>query len=415
MRKYAFLGALISTLFLHAQNSGSNDDMEALRKWLRDKRMISVKEIGGDLSLSGEVRTEFQYASERNNDVQIYGSYSPLTIKRAPAAWDVEVNVMFDYRTDYTWASIKLEYDNDMGSGSGTLNKIKLERAYLGGHIIAGESFTFDAEIGRRFLYNLFESKLEFSSLFDGIMIRLQKTFEEIGNFYLNGGPFLISDLNNHYGYIAELGALRIANIGLNLKYSIIDWQKHFVSEPKNLRYNFLVSQFLVSYQCMPDWASGRLVKAYAATVYNHLAEGVPVTANQRANWGWDIGVAMGMVRKAGDWAIEIDYQWLQAQAVPDYDISGIGRGNLEGVGLYSTTLAASSNTATTLTTAIGNGNYQGIEIDALYAFTDNLTVEESFKFSRTLNVFHTGSGESELRAPNITYKIFETEFIYGF
>jgi len=411
MRKVAFFGVLFSTLFLHAQNNSSNDDMEALRKWLRDKRMISVKEIGGDLSISGEVRAEFQYANERKNDIQQYGTKAPVTAPRAAAAWDVEVNLMLDYRTDYTWASIKIEYDNDMGSGTGTLNKLKVERAYLGGRIVPGETFILDAEIGRRFLYNSFESKLEFSSLFDGILIRLSKTFDSIGNFYLNGGPFLINDLDSHYGYVAELGALRIANLGLNLKYSIIDWRKHYPSAVKNRRYDFLVSQLLVSYLCNPTWASGKLVKAYAMGVVNHLAEGVAVTAYQRANWGWDVGFAIGMVRKQGDWAIEVDYQWLQAQAVPDYDISGIGRGNVEGVGLYSTTLAASSNTATTISTAVGNGNFQGIQFDALYAFTDNLTMEQSFKISHTLNIFSDSSG----KAPNITYKFFETEFIYGF
>jgi hypothetical protein len=28
-------------------------DMEALRRWLQDKRFVSLKEIGGDLSISG--------------------------------------------------------------------------------------------------------------------------------------------------------------------------------------------------------------------------------------------------------------------------------------------------------------------------------------------------------------------------
>ena len=40
------------------------NDMEALRRWLQDKRFVSLKEIGGDLSISGEVRTEAQYTNE---------------------------------------------------------------------------------------------------------------------------------------------------------------------------------------------------------------------------------------------------------------------------------------------------------------------------------------------------------------
>ncbi len=40
-------------------------DMEALRRWLQDKRLVSLKELGGDLSVSGEVRSEMKYTNER--------------------------------------------------------------------------------------------------------------------------------------------------------------------------------------------------------------------------------------------------------------------------------------------------------------------------------------------------------------
>ncbi|MBU6384297.1 MAG: hypothetical protein KGR16_08315, partial [Verrucomicrobia bacterium] len=143
------------------------DDMEALRRWIRDKRFITVKEIGGDLSLSGEVRTEFQDTNEVKAGIRQRGKGAATT--KPQYAWDVEVNLMVDYRTDRTWAAIKLEFDDDMGTSSGTVNRIRLEKAYLGGRIIPGDTFTFDAELGRRYLFNVFDSKLEFSSLFDGV------------------------------------------------------------------------------------------------------------------------------------------------------------------------------------------------------------------------------------------------------
>ena len=49
------------------------DDMDALRRWIRDKRLVTVKEIGGDLSISGEVRTEFQDTSEVRNGIRQRG------------------------------------------------------------------------------------------------------------------------------------------------------------------------------------------------------------------------------------------------------------------------------------------------------------------------------------------------------
>jgi hypothetical protein len=381
------------------------DDMEALRRWIRDKRMVSVKEIGGDLSLSGEVRTEFQDTTETRNGIRQRGQGGVLD--RPQYAWDVEVNIMIDYRTDRTWAAIKLEFDDDMGQRSGTIDRIKLEKAYLGGRLVPGDTFTMDAELGRRFLYNVYDSKLEFASLFDGVLFRFNKAWPAIGDFYINPGVLLVDDKTNHYAYVAELGGLRIANVGLNLKYSIIDWHKPYANELNNLRYNYLVSQFLFNYLCYPDWIGKKLIKVYAAGLTNHLASGVVQTNFEKQNWGWYAGLSIGLVKKQYDWAIDVNYQWCQAQAVPDFDSSGIGRGNGAGIGFY--TLAGNGDPAkgaTTNLTAVGGTNFQGFELESLYAFTDNLTVQQSFKYTNTLN---------KSIGPDLKYRQYEVEFIYAF
>lgn len=381
------------------------DDMEALRRWIRDKRLVTVKEIGGDLSLSGEVRTEFQDTSEVKNGVRQRGTGG--AVNKPQYAWDVEVNIMIDYRTDRTWAAIKVEFDNDMGQRSGTVDKIRLEKAYLGGRIVPGDTFTFDTEIGRRYLFNVYDSKLEFSSLFDGVLFRFNKAWSSIGDFYFNPGALLVDDKVNHYAYVAELGGLRIANVGLNLKYSIIDWYKPYANQLNDLRYKYLVSQFLVNYQFYPEWIGKKLIKFYGAGLCNHLASGVEQTNGQKQNVGWYAGVSIGLVKKQYDWAIDANYQWVQAQAVPDFDSSGIGRGNAAGVGFY--TVAGNGDPASGATThlsAVGGTNFQGFECEALYAFTDNLTVQQIFKYANTLNK-HIG--------PNIRYRQYEIEFIYAF
>lgn len=411
-----FLFSLIaSPLFAQTADTDYDEkrnetDMDALRKWLRDKRMVSVKESGGDLAISGQMRTEFQYINERKNDIQQRGGSSSPSGGRPPQVFDVEFNLLFDYRTDRTWAAIKIEYDNDMGVRSGTMGRIKLERAYLGGRIVPGDTFTIDAEIGRRFLYDIFDSKVEFATLFDGIFVRFDKALPEIGNFYVHPGAFLIDDKTNHYGYVAEVGALRIANTGLNIKFAEIDWQKHFTNETKTRRYRFLVTQALASYQYTPDWFGKRLVKVYGAGLYNALAKGIPATAGHRAPWAWYAGVALGMVRKQGDWAIEANYQWVQAQAIPDFDVSGIGHGNSAGVGLYTANIDG-EGAATTISTAVGSCNYKGFDVDVFYAFTDNLTIQSNYRMSHTLNVYRDSSGHT----PKITFKQYEIEFIYAF
>jgi hypothetical protein len=385
-------------------------DMEPLRRWLSDKRLITVRELGGDLSLSGEVRTEFQNTNETRNGQSQRG----VNKLRPGQAWDIEVNLMLDYRTDFTWAAIKLEFDNDMGVRSGTVNKLRLEKAYLGGRFVAGDTFTFDGEIGRRQGLALFDSKVEFAALLDGVFLRFNKAFVSIGDYYLNACAFLVDDRTNHYAYVMEMGGLRIANIGLGMKYSLIDWIKHFSDPLKSDRYRFLVQQMIVFYQFNPTWLWKKLVKIYAAGVNNIAAHDLvlatsatdPATINfGKQNWGWYVGLVIGQAKKKGNFAIEIDYQWVQAQAIPDYDFSGIGRGNAAGIGLYTTNIDG-SGTVTNAQTAVGPCNYRGFEIDFLYLFTNNLLVELNFKLSNTLN---KGIG------PDLKYNQFETEFIYAF
>lgn len=393
-------------------------DMDALKRWLQDKRMVTMKEIGGDLSLSGEVRTEFQVNSEEKNGEQLRGNGG----LRPMFAWDVEFNLMLDYRTERSWAAIKLEYDNDMGQRSGTMNKIRLEKAYLGGRLVAGDTFTLDSEIGRRNLSNVYDSKIEFGAVFDGGLFRLSKAFPEIGDYSINVGSFIINDRSNHYGFVGEIGALRIANVGLNMKYSLIDWYRPGSESEKgntsledaltNLRYRFLVSQFSSSYQFYPQWMGKKLVKFYGAALINHLAladplakVGVEGQPFGKQNWGWYTGVSLGLVKKKFDWALDANFQWVQAQVVPSYDSNGIGRGNADDVGLY-TMKNDGTGGATTLKTATGKGNYYGFSFDGLYAFTDNLTINPNYQCSWTLD---------KNIGPNLIYKQFELEFIYAF
>lgn len=380
------------------------DDMEALRRWIRDKRLVTVKEIGGDLSISGDVRAEFQDISEVKNGIRQRGDGGAL--EKPQYAWDVEVNLMVDYRTDRTWAAIKLEFDNDMGMRSGTVNRIRLEKGYLGGRLVPGDTFTMDGEIGRRYLFNVYESKIEFASLFDGCLFRFNKAFEGIGDFYTNVGALLVDDRTNHYAFVAEIGGLRIANGGTNIKLSTIDWYKPYANQATDSRYRYVVSQLLAYYQCFPEWIGKKMIKIYGAGLHNWLAEGVVQTGWEKKNWAWYAGMSIGVLKKQYDWAIDVNYQWAQAQSVPEFDCLGIGRGNGASVGFYTTNINGDPSSLTTRATAVGTTNYKGFELEGLYAFTDNLTVQQSLKYSWTLD---------KSIGPDLRYKQYELEFIYAF
>ena len=140
------------------ENDGQDVDVAAVREWMNTKRQVSIKEIGGNLSLSGEIRTEFQKTGESSNGIKQRGTGT----KFPSSAYDVAVNILLDYRNDRTWGAIKLEFDNDAGVFSGTTNKLKLTKAYFGARAFEGDSYYVDFEAGRKKLSAIFDSKLEF-------------------------------------------------------------------------------------------------------------------------------------------------------------------------------------------------------------------------------------------------------------
>lgn len=403
------------------ENKQVENDMDALRRFLQDKRLVSLKELGGDLSISGEVRTEGQYANERlkpqggSSFIQQRGMNSAT--KKASLAWDVEFNLMLDYRTDRTWTAMKVEFDNDMGIFGGTVNKVRLEKAYLGGRLIDGDTFTWDAEIGRRYLGNIYDSKIQFGSLFDGANLRFGKAFDAIGDFYTNIGVFLVTDKFNHYGEVMEIGALKIVNTPLNMRYSIINWYRHYTQEQLNNDFKqapgarftqpwrYLVNQYTIFYQAYPAWFNKRLFKVYAAGLINAIAKGIPQTGGSKQNLGFYAGCAMGLVKKAGDWALDVNYQYAQAQVAPPVDSSCIGHGNAAGAGFF-TAKQDGSGAITTRANAVSPYNFQGFQIETLYGFTNNLTLQQTYQMSWTLN---------KNIGPNVQYKQYEIEFIYVF
>lgn len=387
-----------------AADAGRNElDMEAYKKWIREKRMVTIKEIGGDLSISGEVRVEYQKDNEIKNGIKQRGQNS--TTHRADNSFDVEVNLMFDYHQERTWAAVRLEFDNDMGIFSGTTDHLSLERAYLGGRIVDGDTFSFDAELGRRLFSDIFDSKIEFDTTYDGAVLKFNKAYEAIGAFYLNLGVYLVNDFFNHYGEVAELGCLQIADTGFYIKYSFVNWKKHFSNFITNERFNFANSQVIFGYQ---GTTFDKYTKVYIAGLINHLAEHLTLVDKKyprRYNLGAYIGVSYGRILKGGDWAINVCFEYVMPQAVPDFDSSGIGRGNAERVGLYTLNIDG-TGPPTTSKDAVGNENFKGFTFDLLYSITDNLTLYQNFKISNN-QTYKVG--------PSLSFKRYEMEFIYAF
>lgn len=378
-------------------------EIQAMREWINTKRQVTVKEKGGSLAISGEVRTEMQVAYETVDGRSQRGATTLFGIPHE--VYDVEVNLMFDYRADRSWASAKLEFDNDAGIFNGTLSKIKLERAYWGVRLLELSSVIVDVEVGRRRINSFVDSKLEGDSFFDGIFFKYDQNFESIADFYVHAGPFLIDERRYQYGYLGEIGLLDVADSGFYTKYLLIDWDtKDFQNKVTKERFHFIVSQLLFGYKFLPQKFQ-KLVVLYIAGLWNHMARKVSVTNHRRENWGAYVGFSIGELKKKGDWALDTSYQAMAAQAVPDFDAAGLGVGNAAGGGLYNTKING-TGAPTTRRNATGNGNFRGYNITLEYLLTNNLVLFQSWTQSQTL---HSSIG------PYRRYKQYEMEFNYAF
>lgn len=392
--------------FLHGdtierEGADQDVDIQALREWINTKRQVTVKEIGGNLSLSGEVRTEFQATGETVDGVSQRGNGTIFPSR----GYDISVNILLDYRSDLTWSSIKLEFDNNAGIFGGTNDRIKLSRAYFGARILNGDSYYVDVEVGRKKIGSIFDSRLEFNSYFDGVVAKYDQSFERIGDIYLHLGTFIIDERKDQYGYVGETGFMNIAGSGFYTKLSLIDWDtKNMHNAVMQHRFDFLVSQMTLGYKFYLSQIR-KQVTIYAAGLYNFRAQKLALTNNEKANWGSYIGFSMGELKRRGDWALDVNYQWLAAQCVPDFDVSGIGVGNINDTGLY-TVHKNGTGGETSRATAGGEGNYQGASVTLDYLITNNINMQQQWLYSTRLN---------QDIGPSRRFKQYEIEFIYGF
>ncbi len=407
------LGAVVLSPAIFATTIEHSDDLEqkdinALREWINTKRQVTVKELGGALSIAGEVRTEFQKSTETSNGIRQRGHGGVAKgaggLPIPSNGFDVEVNIMMDYRTDWTWAAIKLEFDNDAGIFSGTFNKVKLEKAYWGVRAI-NSALTFDIEAGRRRMSTIMDSKLEFNSFFDGAWFKYEQSFESIADFYVHAGVFVVNENREQFGYTGEIGMFNIGNTGLYTKYSLIDWDtKHLHRNVDRHRFDFIVSQLLFGYRFIPKRLQ-KVVLFYAAGLYNHMAQTLKITGHKKANFGAYAGFSIGEIKKQWDWALDVNYQFLAAQAVPDFDVAGIGMGNATNQGFYTNDVNGTGKRSRRKNAA-GNVNYRGFQVTFDWLLSNQLDFQQSWQQSVTLD---------KSIGPFRRYKQYEVEFIYGF
>lgn len=260
--------------------------------------------------------------------------------------------------------------------GSGSYNEISLRKCYAGYNFWEQGTSRFDMEVGRRRLYDVFDSRVQFWSNFDSVLARFTGSYEGITDLSLKAAAFVVDYTVNHYGYVGELGLLNLFDSGFDVKYSLIDWdtlhRPNRYERHHALGTRFCNSQVQALYTLSPDLVRMK-TSLYAAYLHNHAAKATGWTHHKKADDGYYVGARIGEALRKGDYSLEFFYQWVQAQAVPEWDVSTSGRDNPRGVSFYNRRSG-------------GRANYRGWRVEAFYVLTDNWTLNAHLDKIRELD-----------------------------
>lgn len=403
--------------------------------------------------------------------------------------FDVEFNLKIKYTYGRSWMAAHLQFDNPAGAkgnnncedaivicatdddssdlsddvvvlrnnssgckGSGEGIFLNLKRAYMGYKIWADGKHRLDIEVGRRKLDDVFDSEIQFGNRFDGGVLKYASAIDKIAEWYWYLAGFIVDERVNHMGYATEIGFLNVFDTNLDLKYSYIDWTKThrgknrcFILNSIGSRYK--TSQITFDYHFAFDFFSKKKLPGefYGGFLVNHAATRNPFTCNKKKNLGCYVGLYLGDVQKEGDWSLDIMYQLVQSQAVPDCDANGIERGNTpdehltdviifldpvtDDTTLFSDSSSSDSsdfcfdrsavtvnefladlrdnpNVAAYILPGRGNTNFKGWKFEFLYALTDNLSIDTIYQYSHPEDS-HIGGAHP--------FHDFEIEAIYAF
>ena len=416
-------------------NDNLQRDFLEVQTFVNSKRSIPLEEKDCALSISGDVRFGWAHINERVNCVDLRGhqrnaKQDPDTdivvidrdlfngIPFSKNAFGVMFNMYVDYVCDRAWGVAWLQFDDIAGvqqnrgvcgldpagcGGSGCCGDLCLKKAYIGYNICADGCSRIDVELGRRPLYTIFDSRIQFQARFDGLLLKFGQGFDCYGDF-------VVDERVNHFAYVTELGLLNIMDTGFEFKYSFIDWTKNgrnVCGDRDPAGWQFRNSQWSLAYDFNPEIIN-KDVSVYGAVLCNHAARRIrdPETNRNfgKQNMAWYLGFIVGRVCGEGDFALDINYQWVEAKAIPDCDVSGISNGNL--LNQTFTEIVHADGEIVTVGTRRGRCNYKGWRFEGLYALTDNLVLDTSFEFSSQL--------KRRIGGPH-SYSKFEIDAIYAF
>ena len=359
--------------------------LDEVKAYLDTRGFVETRKRGGVLRLAGDVRAKWIYAKE---DIKnpVVSDKIPLPVNR----YRSEFHLYVDYTTGKSWLTSKMNWTAIAG-GESTAAGVDIDRAFLGYRFYEDPSTKIFAEIGRSSLGDIFESELEFNSNFDGLHLYASRRLS--GKYpyqaILHGGPFVVNMTKKHYAWVVE-GIVNQLPGNFSVKCSVIDWNSFSPvvtsstspspGNQKDPKYKYCVWQWLIGKHSKISWVNGnkKPLYLYGAYLTNTLAKATKTTLNKKQNKGWFIGGTLGALRKAGDWSATIRYEYVEALAIPEIDVSGIGRGNQLKF-WFSQAIAGNYDPKD----ANGFTNYKGASYLFMYGITNSLSLRVYGAYSK--------------------------------
>lgn len=238
----------------------------------------------------------------------------------------------FLYDTENTWAHTKVKLSMPLEMTNDNRVKLDLDQMMVGFVPLDLSSHKIFTELGRDKLDAMFDSKIQFKNHFNGIHVGY-KYSTDFATFRLHGGPNIIDNQDNLYGFIAEATIDDLLIEGSSVKYCAFDWLQ-------SSRYTcqYFISQILYKQKLNPG------VLAYMGFLCNHRA--------REKSKGIYFGCTFEDVIDNLD--VDVNYQHVQDLCVPDCDRAGIGT---------------------------------GIQIKATYAVTDNLNFQAKISTTKIAEI----------------------------
>lgn len=367
-------------------------DNRLIEQLLEERRTTPLAEKP-NIRLSGDVRCRYRRRSERINGRQVtiqFGNPFPGA-NFSDDRFRIEGNIILAYTTECAWANMKIEYENEMGKISGTERNLQLERALFGYRLYLCGDDDWYVEIGRQKLSDKFESEIQYGSRLDGIFTRYATKLRWVDSFAIQAAAMVLDYRFDEYAWIASVHLEDILCRGYFIKYSFVDWQSHrsddkfpivVVDEGRvevrraGERRPFRISQILIGRK-IKNFYCGRDLKLFAAGLVNHAAQKIEQTNFKKENLGAYIGFILGGIKQRCDWALQVELDYCEAQAILESDNNGIGRGNAARTSIFESPSAA---------TARGDTNYWGPAVIGAYAFTDEFSARLTGVYSRSID-----------------------------